>query len=339
MAPTRSAAARPGAKGYDPARGAKVIAWGRAFLDQIAPLARRFASGRQSLFRRKRRLATPNLPTAASARLAEPAGFAGYLGPAVRARAPAAGSPRPACRNPHRPHAIRSARPMRRASPTSCWKSALTTIMDCEDSVAAVDAEDKVLRLSQLARPDDRATCTASSTRAARRSTRRLDAGPDLSRARRRRRDPARPQPDAGAQCRSSDDQRRDPADRRQRDPRRHLDACHQPDRAARPARHGRAPQQPHRLDLYRQAEDARPRRSRFRRPTCSRGSRICWGWPRNTIKIGIMDEERRTTVNLPHASAPRRTASSSSIPASSTAPATKSTPRWKPGRWSARAT
>ncbi len=132
----------PQAKGYDGARGARVVAWGRAHLDVVAPLATgswadliglaieqgalvaRFANGQTGL--------------------RDPAQFAGYLSDEmaemhvllrvngllvellIDRRTPIGATDK--------------------AGISDIWvEAALSAIMDCEDSVAAVDAEDKVL--------------------------------------------------------------------------------------------------------------------------------------------------------------------------------------------------
>ncbi len=130
------------AKGYDSARGAKVIAWGRAFLDRIAPLAGASHKDATGYFIRdgalRARLAD------GEAVLADPLSFAGYAGEAA--------SPKSVLLVHHGLHAeiqIDRTHFIGGTDPAGVCdivlEAALTAIQDCEDSVAAVDAEDKVL--------------------------------------------------------------------------------------------------------------------------------------------------------------------------------------------------
>ncbi len=130
------------AGGYNRLRGERVIAWARDFLDQSAPLAAgRWAdvtamSVEAGMLRITRGSGTTGL--------ADPAQFRGYRG------------------NTAGPEAVLLARnglhveividPSSAIGATDkagfsdvVVESALTTIMDCEDSVAAVDAEDKIV--------------------------------------------------------------------------------------------------------------------------------------------------------------------------------------------------
>ncbi len=129
---------------YNPKRGARVIDWARGFLDEAAPLENK-ASWRDVAGMRveyaKLRL---TLKDGAKIGLADPDRFAGYLGDAH--------APQRVLLKNNGIHAEIRIDPTSEIGRTDAagiadvWlESALTTIMDCEDSVAAVDAADKVV--------------------------------------------------------------------------------------------------------------------------------------------------------------------------------------------------
>ncbi len=130
-------------KGYNPLRGAKVIAWARDFLDQSAPLSGGSWSAVTSFV-----ITDGKLKAAAqdgkTVELADPAQFAGYIGQ------PAQPTHLLLRKNGlHIEILIDATTPTGKDDPAKIsdvrLESAITTIMDCEDSVAAVDAEDKVV--------------------------------------------------------------------------------------------------------------------------------------------------------------------------------------------------
>jgi len=132
----------PSATGYDAARGARVIAEARKVLDEAAPLDGASHADAAGYAVRDGRLAVA-LKDGRTVGLAQPERLAGYAGD------PAA--PTAVLLRNHGLHleiAIDRAHPIGRTDPAGVAdvvaESALTTIMDCEDSIAAVDAGDKV---------------------------------------------------------------------------------------------------------------------------------------------------------------------------------------------------
>ena len=129
--------------GYNAVRGAKVIAYARGFLDDAAPLAGGSHADATGYAIRDAKLAV-TLAGGETVGLKDDGHLAGYLGDA------AAPSTIAFVNNGiHFEIRIDASHPIGKDDPANVsdvvMESAITTIMDCEDSIAAVDADDKVV--------------------------------------------------------------------------------------------------------------------------------------------------------------------------------------------------
>jgi malate synthase len=125
--------APPAGGGYDPERGARAIAWGRELLDEIAPLAGGSHSDAGFYRIEQDRLVTDQ------GGLEDPSLLAGW----------SEGSILLCHHDLHVEIVLDRDHPVGRTDKAGVadihLESAITAIMDCEDSVAAVDAEEKIL--------------------------------------------------------------------------------------------------------------------------------------------------------------------------------------------------
>ncbi|MDX1487805.1 MAG: malate synthase G, partial [Acidiferrobacterales bacterium] len=140
---TDAMGSRPEPGGYDPERGAEVIAWAKTFLDDVAPLADASHTNVTS-YATSEGCLVATISNGRTVRLVDARQFVGFSG------------------DPDQPHSILLKNhnlhidllidphnAIGKDDPAGVAdlviESAITTIMDCEDSVAAVDAADKVL--------------------------------------------------------------------------------------------------------------------------------------------------------------------------------------------------
>ena len=139
--PETDGAARGG--GYNPVRGAKVIAFARQVLDQAAPLASG-SHADSTGYRVEGGQLLVTLSSGSSTGLADPAAFVGHQGDAA--------APHGVLLVHHGLHLdirIDRSTPIGKTDPAGVadlvLEAALSTILDLEDSVTAVDAADKLL--------------------------------------------------------------------------------------------------------------------------------------------------------------------------------------------------
>ena len=130
-------------QGYNPKRGEKVIAYARGVLDQAAPLAEGTHAEASAYALRDGKLVV-TLQGGGETGLADPAQLVGYRG---EAQAPTAVLL--ANHGLHLEVQFDATHPIGKTDPAHVKdvlvEAAVSTIMDCEDSVAAVDADDKTL--------------------------------------------------------------------------------------------------------------------------------------------------------------------------------------------------
>ncbi|WP_149537082.1 malate synthase G [Siccirubricoccus phaeus] len=131
-------------RGYNPARGKKVIDYARGVLDQVAPLAGGASHRQAKSYAIAAGALAVTLQDGKVVGLAQPGQCVGYQGEAA--------TPSALLFTHHGLHAelvIDRDHPIGKDDPAGIadlvLEAAVTTIVDCEDSVAAVDAEDKVL--------------------------------------------------------------------------------------------------------------------------------------------------------------------------------------------------